>query len=946
MVHNFRKYTISIDNVQNEIVYKDMPVSLLGDFEGKVEAPDSVTKISENYFSSLRTRSVVEPEFIYNKQPQLNQVPAELKMDFSRILNKPFFIKNATWTNTSQRFTIIDSLSIPKDIAINELSQIPFIASALYRAKVTLMLQVAGTPMHQGMLLAYTVPAGYYEKPLTVDRSISQSWVGSGMAAPHVFLSANESTPVALEVPFYVNGKLTKCDVANNTISPYASFGDYADLMIQVMNPLVAPTSGSVSLSVSVFAIFNEIEFYIPHCDVQYFNAEGIVSDLSAAATKAIDGVFAVAKRFSGDILDVGRSGVRALTGLHNPNHPEIKTKNMVVERQMACVTDKPVSFEKLDPFMDFDRITRDYIFDTDIDEMNLKYLLSKPQYIGNFTVNNTNASGVLCWSRPITPCQQLENINYIDSYAPATIATTRYFNQLQILNSLSRYWKGTIKLHIQAVMSNFHFCKLAVARDYSPVINALSKKPLAPSLQNLLVENLEFSAGGQIQTVELPYCSPLNQLPCTTDWELNASSHGIYYIYLTQPLVTNGSVSPGVEFNVYISAGDDFQFMGYSSASPMMAISQHYAEIPSGTDPVAPIEPVVPPILEFKAESAVTSMDVNEQKDVLVNKDVKNSYDMVDLRPIVSVRDYARRFYRVQTNRIDPADITSTTGLLIYDVAELLGFKGVFTSNDTLPTSSFVSTLKVLAGMYYGYSGGGRFKFVFTGIPNATAWYVPPGYHQITSGGDAIWGSTYPLNVNGITPRSKQQLSAGFDLIDEIDTTPNNRRFIPLVQCPTQERVNYSKPSSNFYYTDATVGGNRYISSDSCEVEVEIPNITPYRFIGDNVREKSTSTPSDPVVSYTGTSSLGHIVISIGRPVTTAINLEAEVDVFASVDDVARYGYQVIIPCMYNPGYRTISGNFLQMTTFMYPNSVGIQAPNCRPDALLIEGAYFSKVS
>lgn len=841
-------------------------------------------------------------------------------MDFSRILNKPFFISNVNWPTTSVAFSVLQEIKIPADILLNNLAKVPFESSVFYRCKISLILQVAGTSMHQGTIIASALPIGVDPIPGQTP-AIVRSQMGSLMCAPHVFLSANEATPAALEIPFYVNGKLDKTDLNVNTFLPYTRSVNYASARLVVLNPLVAPTNGSTALTVSVFAMFTDMEFYVPHVDVEFatstttpaltlereFEGEGLVEDLSAAATRGIDGVFNVARKFTGDLFDIARRGIRSLTGLHNPNIPQTISKEMVTHRQMTNIVDKPMQYEKLDPFAGFDRVARDYIFDTNIDEMDISYLTSKPQYLGTFVVKTADATGTCCWSRPISPFQQYDDYTYVDPQA-VTIQTASFNNLLQVLSSMSRYWKGSLKIHIQSVMSNFHFCKLAVARDYSPIVDSLSTQPLYNNIQNLLVENLEFSAGGQVHTIDMPFCSALNELPSTLDSKVSSMLHGIYYIYLSQPLVVNGTVSPSVSFNVYVSAGDDFQLFGYNIDPKLTQVARTITSTPT---------------LGFTAEAEFDNV-VNPQEDILIKRTEQCKYDLVDFRPIVSIRDWCRRPYRVLSTRFVTEEITANYGLITLDVAEMLGQRGLSTTQLT-PTATGVSTLGILSRLFYGYAGGARFKIVLSGIPNATAWYVPPGYMTYrTLAGDLSMAGTVPFNFTGSLPTSAtNKIKDMYTLISEDDTPffPGERSVIQTV---CKERVDYSTPGSDFYNaTFAT--SSAYMSDSSCMVELEIPNMTPYRFIGDFSKYNKVALPGASGTYATSTSNLGHIIISIGKPyISTAPNVfgSVEVDVFAACDDVARFGYQVTVPTLVIPAVpqSTNPATFSAMTASMNP--------------------------
>jgi len=854
----------------------------------------SVSKVANNYYSAVRTRSIIEPPFLYDTFPALDQVPLKLEMDYSRILNKPYFVKNLTFTTANVAGDTLGQLLIPGDILSNDLAKIPFQASVFYRVKVTLILQISGTPMHQGMLLAAAFPNGYLDRPADSVNNTTLK-LNSYMCAPHVFLAANESTSVALEIPFYVNGKLAKVDRLLDTISPYTFESNYAQMALIVLNPLGAPTNGSTSVTVSVHAMFTHMEFYVPHVDVKFetlppaidvltpfkFIAEGLTGDLSSVASRAIDGVFSVGKKATSDALDVFRTGIRSLTGLHNPNVPNIIEKHYIQDRQVANNVDKPTQFEKLDPYLDYDRLIVDQIFDTKTDEMNMRHLLSKPQYIGNFTISTSDALGAMCWSRPITPIQQIIDTRYFEANIGKNVNTQSFNNIPQIMASLSKYWKGTIKIHLQAVMTNFHFCKLAVARDYSPVVSTLTLKPLYSSIQNLLVEHLEFSGGGQIQTIEMPFCSPLNQLPCSSDFDLNALQHGVYYIYLTQPLVTNGSVPISVSFNVYISLGEDFQFTGYAQ-DPLGV----YNQSPLGILPT------------FVAEASVTNV-VSDQSPVLRDsKECDQKYDLIEHRPIVNIRDLSRRFYRVFGLQQLGSTLSANQGIAVIDVALSLGQRALQRTVAT-PSTNTAGVPRILSSLFLGYHGGTRMKVVLTGVDNATLWYIPPNFDAQNfpnAGGPTRlgWASCVPL------PAATAALAAPVKTFirNQFAMYRDDANFDTRISSNTviQERCNYRQDSGQLVET-----ANNQYDSASCMFDVEIPYMSPYRFIGDYTKHRS----SDPLLVSTiqqfnsSTSNLGHLVLVVPPTKVGSSFTNVSLDIFVATDDTARYGYQVTTPLL-----------------------------------------------
>jgi len=839
-----------------------------------------VAPVAENYFSSVRTRALIDSPIRYDKFPKLKNVPPQLEMDYSRILNKPYFIKNIPWTTAS--VGNLANISIPTDILTNPLARIPFSASVFYRARLNVVLQVAGTPMHQGCILASAVPLGCLANTI-YD-------MNTRMCAPHAFLYANESTAVNVEVPFYVNSKLQLVDLDGQTVLPATDSADYAQVSLYVLNALLSPTSGSTSLSITAHFMFTELEFYVPHVDVTWVPFVG--QSFSQSVTKAIDGVFSVGKKFTSDILDNTRSYIRKWTGLHSPDNPLISEKDAIVFRQNLNTVDATNFYDKLDPYTQFERITTDYTFDTHVDEMHLKELISKPQYLGTFKVDTTDTAGTLLWSRPITPLQEVSDIFYTDFNGDQQY-TNISSNLLQTFHYLSRFWKGGIKIYIQSVMSNFHFCKLTLARNYSPANQALTSTPTFDNISNLMMETIEFSAGGQIQEVKLPFCSALNQLPCSTDFTMNAMQHGSYYIYLHQPLVTNGSVATSALFNVYISADDDFDFFGYA-VNPLLSGSAYQANPVLSVRESEEVEKSVD-LISFKGESATVPNGISTQESLTLQEHAnENDSDVYDLRPIKNVRDYTRRMYKVYSKRIAAREADGSYGMVELGVADLLGM----TPKNTLDTNYDLredSTLGIINKMYLGLAGGVKFKVNLNGTAFGEIWYVPPSivYDRNTRS----WASGDALPNVG---------TALYEPLREMfqfpEFTPPARAYDTAysVQTVGMERPNYIIPGSGYLMSEEDPGTDTNRMAMMCsQFEFRVPFMSPFRFVGNGTKVKHTGNTS---LFNLAANDLGNIVIKYATPINY-IPSQAEqpqavsIEVFCGFDDVARLGYQVLAP-------------------------------------------------
>lgn len=918
-----------------------------------------VQPVASNVFSEVRTRTAIESELRYGQMPALDCVPKKLEMDYSVILNKPFFVQNITWAASATAGAVLSTISFPSAVLSNPLVRIPFSASVYYRAKASVVLQVAGTPMHSGLLLASVMPLGGQNSFLQSGTTRS---FNKYLAAPHAFLSANESTPVIIEIPFYINSKLAPIAINGTTVVPGASGGDYATVTLAVINPMGVPTSGTTSLTISAHFIFNELEFYAPHVDPTWvpqsdWGAEaGFIESAKGFVTNTFDRVtsgvkttvsdaydlIAGTKTIVFDFIDSGRAYLRSLTGLHNPADATVTSKMAVQLRQNTNVVDAPIQIEKLDPYSQFSHYTRDYTFDTNIDEMLVSEIISKPQYIGTFTLKNTDVEGTLLFSRPITPFQEANQYAYVNATPTDSILTTSLF---QNLHFLSRFWRGGIKLHIQSVMSNFHYAKLTIARNYSPDTNMITSAPSFTSVPNLMMETLEFT-GHQVQTIKLPYVSLLEQLPCSTDPLFNALQHGMYYIYVHQPLVTNGSVTTNVKFNVYISADDDFQFFGYATrplyqtfnvvTAPLL--SDQRAVYPDGWEPIPPIEgpeleadpeePIVGdfPLPDEEDEETLTLIDlkfeceadVEDQQDILLHEHEQSMVRPTDLRPIVSVRDYLRRFTRAFYARLPSSTLDPVRGTIAIDVATLLGVRGPQSVTALPPGSVFPlwsSPQRIINSMFLGYSGGARFKIGVLGALLGEVYYMPPGFHNyaVDAQGNRVWRGTSPIPQATSAPvgsNFREAILGTYQYAEKLfNTVTVPSALSPL---PMQERPNYlmSQPDASIGL-DNGAQDNR-MSQSTCVFEVEVPHMTPFKFVGDASKGYNPQNGAD--IFRTASTDMGHLIVKLAQPLeyfpsVATINNNVAIEIFVSTDDVGRAGFQVLAPVTLIPSSRMING-------------------------------------
>ena len=661
------------------------------------------------------------------------------------------------------------------------------------------------------------------------------------LQAPHVFLHANEATSVCLQVPFYANTYLastpgsqesdyvTKLD--SGPAKATARTHNYATVELYVVNPLSVSTSGTSTVSISVHGIITDAEFYVPSMpSPNYTDMEGesLVNSITHIPTQLIDTSTSIIKKVTGDFIDMCRSGIRNLTGFHNPNSSTVDKRVIYTNRNFHNNVDIPIHLEKLDPYALATRVVRDAKFETEVDEMDVQQILKKPCFVATCKILNTNNSGALLFAHPITPM-----IGALESTVAAQYTPMRLFYEG------SRFWRGSLKLKLQSCMNNFQFFKVMVVLDYKPNKNWLQKKPSMNDCENLITHTLEFSAGGQIHEIDMPYVSDCNMLECTKSYEANALMHGLVRIYLLQTLINNGTSPNTVYLNVYMSAGDDLQFYGYTNDTFRFGNVEQTAD-------------------DFVGESneVVTTVGVSSQDPIVDASDNNVNYYANDYMPIVSVRDIFRR-------------MTPCIPISINFTADDKGVKIVRLSDIIYsPTGSgqvFSNAMNLFRSMFLGYTGGLRIKLVFRGKTTISGVkYVPPSFYNE---GNGFYASQILPSVTKLKDRFYQC---------ERSTPEANPSTVPYIDFPQATSV-VANTSSNEFITI---------------FEFEIPNMSPFRFTGNQSVNRQLSDPGEQMCN-----AMGHLLITS--------NLDGDTVLIPSIayTDDCRFGYQVLAP-VFQPKY------------------------------------------
>lgn len=821
--------------------------------------------------------------------------PEAYRIDAKPYIERPFYAGKVDFGVGNARYSWLQSPInfLPGDVIRSNTSLLNAMKiGSLYRADLILNISMAGTITHAGCVLVSVLPP-LPELPTTFDNT----WLNTMLSSPHAFLYANEATSITLPVPWYCNSDVATLDMEQNgesttDITPIN--GNYGTLVFCVLNPLTPSDGSSTNLTIIMEACFKNLDILVPTPRyVKWLPQSGFIDGLMAMTKKGL-------KKVTGDFIDNGLDIARSWTGLHNPALGTINQRVIMNDRNFLNVVDSEQYFEKLDPYSQHSRVVENPIFGTDVDEMSISHIVSKKQMLGTFVVSTDDPVGTLYWIRPISPCQG-GLINQQNDY--------KLSNNIELMHALSRGWRGGLKIHIVSVMNNKQQVKLKLIKMYNPSVKVMNSVPEYQSVANAPSHLMEFTQGGQELTTSLPYLCRNDLTPCAEDLTLEALQHGVYYVYLAQPLANSDGSPTKIEFNVFMSGEEDLTFYGYTNKSlgssgyslfptedqesvrevnkgreEMMGVpldnpgDLNRWEAQSGTtlkfsllqcfwfsrhkdDP-----DVMPPIIEewteedqvgvFEAQSGIRVMNEPQVQRENVQHDSKSeNIQHVDrLIPNVDIRPYIRRMYRTalkQVFEIPGGDIQS----LVVPVAGYLGE----TRDASFNNDSFDSPISFISQMYYGKTAGFKFSVEIAVLKDDLG----------------LKGETYDFQVFFVPPSFTT--NANFETIV---AAPVNPAMIEPNLAP------YKYPTLPYQVTASNE------QTQTRLYEFTVPDVTYYKYMGSPLKFYN---PSSVVTNQLSTTDFGSLYFRYNNRANEPIILRSVISV--GLTDESRMGFHTLAP-------------------------------------------------
>lgn len=353
---------------------------------------------------------------------------------------------------------------------------------ALYaRFSLVFTLQVTATPFHQGI---YTLNWQYdtFDPNLACfNRGV---YTPTCVQLPHVKLDFSVDTMVQLKVPFVAKQEVMPI-VANTAPQSY-----YGLLCITGLAPIPAVT-GITAPTYHLMVHLEDMQVFgvrpEDYATVTYQSGNAVAEELAATGVLSRPlHMISKAVQLAGPYIPVlssfsdraawvlGKaSKVASIFGYSKPTTTDSVRRIIRDVSVLEHHTDVPTSSVLVAPFAS-NKLSVDSVFGTDIDEMSVRYVASRPSLIfrGNLTTSvTTNTTIYTC---PITPSTMwwrdrgvTTSGNFRAPRASPGAANNFLPSNLFWLSSFFRYWRGSITFRFYFAKTKFHSGRLLCA--YAP---------------------------------------------------------------------------------------------------------------------------------------------------------------------------------------------------------------------------------------------------------------------------------------------------------------------------------------------------------------------------------------------------------------------------------------------------------------------------------------------
>lgn len=506
------------------------------------------------------------------------------QQDMHAVVGRPFLLGTFQWRPNDSMGNLKFQVVFPSALAsIPELRSI-CTYHAYMRPEIEVLIQVNGTPMHYGRLMA---SIGYIDRAFAPNNLVGEFAITGASNVNWVQISANSVRTATLAVPWM--SPVERFPTTLMFASQHDDSLTYAELQIRVSIPLLINGTSLASVGCSVYIIVREPNFSgwgIPNLLQPMLQREAktqMIEEVCEAVQSLKTGV--LLSNITSDIaswiskfkpIPVIGAGAGVVSMAVGAASKVIKALGFAIPANVAI--SQPFWYRNarlmqcedvansipLAPFPN-PYVVKDPTFvGTTFEEFDITTYLSHPTYYTHFKISGTDLAESIIYAFPVEPDIYITELDETNYGVPT---------RLSFLSRLFYWWRGGIRFHFSFTASRFHTMRLRFTWfPYPPTDASDFTKPIKNLTQNQLstLPSIIFDINGDSEcSFTVPFLQPVEWKRMRDEplgapvVDYNNYCNGYIYISVVNPLVNSASESAtsGIFGQIFVSAAEDFQF-------------------------------------------------------------------------------------------------------------------------------------------------------------------------------------------------------------------------------------------------------------------------------------------------------------------------------------------------------------------------------------------------
>lgn len=334
----------------------------------------------------------------------------------------------------------------------------------------------------------------------------------------------------------------------------------------------------------------------------------------------------------------------------------------------------------------------RNDIFGSAADDMDINYLCKHRCYVDSFTMDNTQTKDTLLYSFPVTPGWCKFDFGTFKPTITAYVA------------SMFEYWRGGLRFKIQAAKTAYHSGRVRIV--YLPAAKTADVDDSDQAYNWVL----DLCNSSEIEFT-IPYNNYIEWTRCRlvdSTVDVGQTSLGVIRIEVLNQLRAPDSVSPTIDFNVWLAGDSDLQFS-------IPSFQNYIPSLPDATNITIGEKSRRKPLLEEKFFAQV----LGSQQDKGFN-DMEDKPQLFSMRVPAAIEPCKDTIGEIITNlrylcrRFSYYDVVPSSQETTINVEyPLYYFGALFDPTSSSQSTSRITPVDYISFLYRFFRGGMRYKFM-----------------------------------------------------------------------------------------------------------------------------------------------------------------------------------------------------------------------------------------